>query len=118
MSDDEHQLIMVQSPRTSPRGGGFRATARALSALVGVNSERREQRAVPRRRVFGSARIVLGTEFVAECVMRDISRAGARLQVATSAGIPDRFDLILLSGEDRLSCTVAWRTAHSVGVRF
>jgi hypothetical protein len=51
--------------------------------------------------------------------MIDISDTGARLKTDASQALPDEF-ILLLSHDGRLhrQCTVAWRSATAVGVRF
>jgi hypothetical protein len=51
--------------------------------------------------------------------MIDVSGTGARLKTATPKVLPDEF-ILLLSHDGRLyrRCTVAWRSAAGVGVRF
>ena len=52
------------------------------------------------------------------CVVRDLSESGARLQVAQSNGVPDRFELIIdLDGFEAFA-EVAWRALNEVGVHF
>ena len=49
--------------------------------------------------------------------MRNLSRDGAKLVVASVVGIPDDFDL-LLPNTHRQPCRVIWRTATRLGVEF
>jgi hypothetical protein len=81
---------------------------------------RPEHRKSTRRFVDHGARIV-GTDGTAfgPCVMVDISGTGARLKINASQALPDEF-ILLLSHDGRLHrrCTVAWRSAMTVGVRF
>jgi hypothetical protein len=79
-----------------------------------------EHRKSTRRFVRNGARIV-GTDGSAlgPCVIIDISGTGARLKTDASEVLPDKF-ILLLSHDGRLhrQCTVAWRSAKTVGVRF
>jgi hypothetical protein len=52
-----------------------------------------------------------------DCTVRNLSRDGAKLQVASSIGIPDSFDLIL-PNTTKQPCKVAWRKVKEVGVEF
>ena len=55
------------------------------------------------------------------CVVVDISEAGARLIVAASIALPDRFILALPLIEDHCDerhVDIRWREADIVGVRF
>ena len=53
-----------------------------------------------------------------DCTVRNLSAAGACLEVASPLGIPDTF--ILLTKPDRIQhpCRVAWRKGHLIGVAF
>jgi hypothetical protein len=54
-----------------------------------------------------------------ECVMADLSAAGARLQVKQPATLPDEFILLLShTGHLRRKCSVTWRAETEVGVKF
>ncbi len=56
---------------------------------------------------------------VADCMISDVSATGAQLNLTASVELPDQFDLILAKGGAvRRPCTVIWRDANHVGVRF
>jgi hypothetical protein len=49
----------------------------------------------------------------------EMSLSGARIRVPVSEGVPDRFTLVLQSGDVKLmKCRVAWRSEAQIGVRF
>jgi hypothetical protein len=81
---------------------------------------RPEHRKSTRRFVRHGARIV-GADGTAlgPCVMLDLSGTGARLETDASEVLPDEF-ILLLSHDGRLhrQCSVAWRSAKTIGVRF
>jgi hypothetical protein len=53
------------------------------------------------------------------CVVWDLSRHGARLTAAHSAGLPDVFSLTLgRDGSLRQHCRVVWRKQPYLGVKF
>lgn len=53
------------------------------------------------------------------CVILDVSDFGAQLRVADATKLPDEFILALTDfGESARTCTVAWRNAQQLGVRF
>ncbi|GLQ10801.1 pilus assembly protein PilZ [Devosia yakushimensis] len=77
-----------------------------------------ERRAAPRQRVLKGGRIVINDGFSTfQCTVRNLSEAGARLKVASIIGIPDTFDLAMDDGRKH-ACTVVWRTANEIGVKF
>jgi hypothetical protein len=78
-----------------------------------------EQRKHPRRRILKAGRIIFNDRFsVIDCTVRNLSDGGACLEVGSSIGIPDDFDLDI--DPDRLGrhCHVAWRTERRIGVAF
>ena len=71
-----------------------------------------------RSRSFLGAKIVLdGGYSVFDCIVRDISPAGARLKVQNAVSIPDTFKLLLSDGRS-FDATVKWRRINSVGISF
>ena len=52
------------------------------------------------------------------CTVRNMSDAGASLEVASPLGIPDDFTLVIESDQFLRQCHVRWRTANRIGVAF
>ncbi len=52
-----------------------------------------------------------------DCVIRDLSEGGAKLQLPTVRGVPDKFDL-MVPGHRPQHCRVAWRALKEIGVQF
>ena len=78
-----------------------------------------EQREHPRHRTLKAGQIVFNDRFsVISCTVRNLSDAGACLQVETSVGIPDCFDLTIEPNGWSRTCDVAWRSEHRIGVAF
>ena len=79
---------------------------------------RLEKRLQARRHTMIEAEIVFreGRSRVA-CIIRNLSAYGAKLEVASVAGIPQSFDL-LAPGRPARSCRVVWRTLRELGVDF
>ncbi|MFC3705421.1 PilZ domain-containing protein [Devosia honganensis] len=77
-----------------------------------------DNRAAQRHRTLKGARIVINDGFSTfDCTIRNLSGTGAKLQVASALGIPERFGLKLEDGR-QFSCETAWRTDTEIGVRF
>lgn len=78
-----------------------------------------ERRKVQRKRAFRIGKIVLNDRrSVIDCVIRNISAAGANLQLASVAGIPAKFDLQIDGSSKTYSCVAIWRGQNSIGVAF
>ena len=76
-----------------------------------------EQRTIFRKRVLKNAQIVLSDRAPKlECAVRNISDAGACLQVSTTYGIPANFDVIIEGA--RRPCQSIWRTDTKIGITF
>ncbi|MEO6014081.1 MAG: PilZ domain-containing protein [Devosia sp.] len=52
-----------------------------------------------------------------DCIIRNLSDGGAKLEFATVRGIPQSFDL-LVPGHRPHQCRVAWRALKELGVQF
>lgn len=78
-----------------------------------------ERRRWSRARVLKTGRIAVSDKAPKiECAVRNISDAGACLQVHSGTfGIPREFEL-LLDGGLRHPCRVVWRTESRLGVSF
>jgi hypothetical protein len=87
-----------------------------MAAATHPQSE--EPRCEARQRVLLGGRLVFGQDFTAECTIRDISRTGARLRVASGAAIPDRVTLIDLPHGRAYAGQVVWRWEDELGVSF
>jgi len=76
-----------------------------------------ENRIQSRLRTLKSGKIVFNDRrSVVDCTIRNLSRTGACLQMPTTAGIPEHFEL-LLEGVSR-TCAIAWRSGSRMGVSF
>jgi hypothetical protein len=52
-----------------------------------------------------------------QCIIRNLSPGGAKLEVPSVTGLPNTFDLVL-PGMRPHGCRVAWRALREVGVQF
>lgn len=77
-----------------------------------------ERRSIPRRRTLKGARIVVNDGYSTfDCTVRNLTEVGAKLELASTLGIPDAFDLIFDDGR-KFACTVIWRQGEELGVSF
>jgi PilZ domain-containing protein len=78
-----------------------------------------ERRKVERLRTFKLGRIVFnGSSSGIDCVIRDLSEAGAQLGIPAYAHLPDRFRLHMLSDGTMVPARFAWRRGDRLGVSF
>lgn len=77
-----------------------------------------ERRVEPRLRTLKAGKIAFNNHFsVFDCVVRNMTKTGACLEVAGSVGIPAVFDLILADGNKHV-CNLRWRYGNRIGVEF
>ena len=78
-----------------------------------------EHRSAPRLRAFLKARIVFNNGMsTMDCLVRDLSDGGAKLQISDSVAIPDRFDLYIAKKDETRRARMQWRTGDEIGVAF
>jgi hypothetical protein len=77
-----------------------------------------ERRKVQRHRTLKAGSIRFNRDGGLDCRVRNMSPAGACLEVASQVGIPDDFVLVVEVDHVRASCHVIWRTATRIGVEF
>lgn len=77
-----------------------------------------ERRKVPRHRTLKGGHIAFNRAGTIDCRVRNLSPAGACLDVASQIGIPDQFTLWIESDHLYKACHVIWRNANRLGVSF
>jgi two-component system cell cycle response regulator len=78
--------------------------------------ERRQQQRV---RTLKAARILLNQHHsVLDCTVRNLSQVGACLNVPSTIGIPERFDVIFDADQSVRTCRMVWHKAKQLGVEF
>jgi hypothetical protein len=78
-----------------------------------------ERRVQIRRRTFKGGKVIFNNGLsVLDCIIRDMSEHGARLELPTTVGIPDTFELIIAPDRVKRRCQIAWRAERHIGVLF
>lgn len=77
-----------------------------------------ERRKVQRHRTLKAGTIWFNRAAGRDCRVRNLSTAGACLEVASQIGIPDEFVLVVDTDHVKTPCHVIWRTATRIGVEF
>lgn len=80
--------------------------------MIDKRKERRDGTVWPGRIAFER-----GAE-LRECVIRDISESGARLVVEQPRGIPQRFELLIVTTGEIFHAVAKWRRGREIGVHF
>jgi hypothetical protein len=76
---------------------------------------RPQRRVMARRRMLKTGSIEF-SETAIECTVRNVSEAGAALEVVSPLYIPDRFTLFIQSEQSRRTCRIVWRTGKRTGL--
>jgi hypothetical protein len=77
-----------------------------------------DNRFTQRKRIFKAGKIALGAGGSIDATVRNISDAGALLQVESILDVPDEFVLIIQAEAFKRRCKIAWRRPKALGVRF
>ncbi|MGA7164272.1 MAG: PilZ domain-containing protein [Pseudolabrys sp.] len=77
-----------------------------------------ERRKSGRSRVLKGAKLLLGTSSVLDCIVRNATNTGARVQIANTVELPDPVGLTLDGSYWGRRCRVVWRTLTETGVEF
>ena len=77
-----------------------------------------ERRKVLRHRTLKRGSISFNRAAGIDCSVRNLSPAGACLEVTSQVGIPDDFTLVVEHDRLHEKCHVIWRTATRLGVEF
>jgi hypothetical protein len=78
-------------------------------------AERRKHR---RSRVLKSAKLILGSSSVIDCVVRNLTNNGARIVVDNSIILPEHLQLTFDGGRTSYACRVVWRRLNETGLEF
>ena len=76
-----------------------------------------EHRTTPRHRVLKAGTIEFGGGAIS-CTVRNMSEAGAALDVISPVGIPEQFNLVLDADHSSHRCNIVWRKEKRIGVTF
>jgi len=77
-----------------------------------------ERRKITRHRTLKAGSITFNKDGGIDCRVRNLSDAGALLEVASQFGIPDDFVLVIAIDHFTQPCHVIWRTVKRLGVVF
>jgi len=77
-----------------------------------------EKRAAPRHRVLKQGMLAFGGGGGIDCMVRNISSTGARLDVASPVGLPPTFTLVIQTDRFLRRCRPVWSNDNHIGVAF
>ena len=72
-----------------------------------------------RQRVLLGGKLVYGQfDFTADCTIRDLTEAGARIRIGAEVKVPDQMWLISVASGMAYRAVAAWRRGTELGLRF
>jgi hypothetical protein len=79
----------------------------------------KDRRALVRHRTFIQGRISFNNGMSSvDCIVRDLTEDGSRLEVPETVALPDAFELFLPNKDESFHAKVAWRKGNSVGISW
>jgi hypothetical protein len=76
-----------------------------------------DKRRLRRTRVLKAGMISFGGSAIS-CAVRNLTKAGAMLDVASPLGVPKEFTLVISSDGVRHQCRIVWLKERRIGVSF
>ena len=77
-----------------------------------------ERRKSGRSRVLKSAKLILKRSAIIDCLVRNLTNTGARIQIANTVDLPKDFEMTFDGGYSIRPCRLVWRTVTETGVEF
>ncbi len=112
----DYRLASVLAKRLYP---GDAATQQLREAVTTQPAEKKDKRESERVSTLRGARVIYNNKMsVSDCSIRDISKTGCRLAMASTIGIPAHFTLDISNSDRKHECEVVWRSPTVMGVRF
>lgn len=106
----------VQHPRGVAKAAALQPPqARSMEATNPL--DRRKTPRFPQRNVFGSISYPKRKAPIS-CLVRDLSRSGAKIWTLAVKIVPDDFTLTLDESGEHATCLVIWRSETEIGVVF
>ena len=95
----------------------MQAAAQTANATNGFDGA--ERRASQRHRALKGGTLHFNKGYSSlECVIRDMSATGARIQMGETFGVPSRFMLSISGESTRVEASLRWRNARNIGLSF
>ena len=77
-----------------------------------------DRRSERRQKVLKEGKVLLADKTFIECIVRDISPGGARVEFAGPVSLPREFRLHIVSADLTVPATFAWQRRLEAGIRF
>jgi hypothetical protein len=77
-----------------------------------------EKRVALRQRVLKGGTLAFGGGGGIDCMVRNISSGGARIDIANPVGVPQSFTLVIQTDQFMRRCHAVWSSDKRIGVAF
>jgi hypothetical protein len=77
-----------------------------------------DRRIATRQRVLKQGTLAFGGGGGIDCMVRNISSSGARIEIASPIGLPPSFTLVIKADQFLRRCHPVWSTDTKVGIAF
>ena len=78
-----------------------------------------ERRSLGRHKTFIKGRIYFNNKLSSmDCIVRDVTNSGGRLEVSESVALPDSFELYFPNKDEHFRAQVEWRKGNNLGVSW
>ena len=77
-----------------------------------------ERRKLVRSRVLKNAKFIADASLLIDCFVRNLTVAGAQVELPRTAELPDRLTMTFDSGRTLRSCRIVWRDQNKAGLEF
>src|ERR1700683_3806852 len=79
----------------------------------------KDRRSLVRHKTFIKGRIYFNNGLSSmDCIVRDLTEGGSRLEVSETVALPDVFELYLPNKDEYFHAKVEWRKANSLGISW
>ena len=77
-----------------------------------------ERRKLVRSRVLKNAKFIVDASLLIDCFVRNVTVAGAQVELPRTAELPDRLTMTFDGGRTLRSCRIVWRDQNKAGLEF
>ena len=77
-----------------------------------------ERRKLSRSRILKGAKLVIGSTSTIDCVVRNITNVGTRVEIANTTRLPEAVGLTFDGGRTVRDCHIVWRRVTETGLKF
>ncbi len=83
-----------------------------------MSDDGKHSRSDHRQRTLKQARALLSDRTTVDCMVRDMSKGGARLSFADAFALPEEFRVLFVSSNTVVPVKLLWQRGQNVGVGF